>query len=193
MFPSRKSRGPLISNSCERPGLRLFLFSCIFLLTISAYWWNFEKRMAKLQPPDGSHSIINQGDILQKEDLKFLYAWRNRFQKEWNVPLLIQVSTDFLELPPYPASTLFVGVGLSHGEAVIAVPPLVRKALGENLRLEAEENLALCIKNSAEITAHKNLAEESSPEQLATSTHAASSVIATCLDASFKHLWKALE
>ncbi len=202
MFPptsrkSRKSRTPasLISASCERPGLRLFLLGCLFMLIMSVYWWNFEKRMAKLQPPDGSHSIINQGDLLQKTDLDFLYAWRSKFQKEWNVPLLLQVSRGSLELPPYPASTLYMGVGVSHAEAVIAVPPLVRKALGEGLRIEAEETLSLCIKNElpAEtvriVTTDKDTQEES---VMAEQKALASKVVAHCLDTALNHLWKSL-
>ncbi len=192
MFPTRKSRGPLISESCERPGLRIFLFGCLFMLIVSAYWWNFENRLAKLQPPDGSHTIINTDGILQKEDLKLLYAWRSKFQKEWNVPLLIQVSAGFLELPPYPPSTLYVGLGLKHGEAVIAVPPLVRKALGEPLRLEAEESLALCVKNAQDITALVNMPPHSEEKERSTATAMASHAAASCLNTAFNFLWKSL-
>ncbi len=193
MIPSRKSRGPLISASCERQGLRLFLFGCIFCVIISAYWWNFEQRLAKIQPPDGSHSIMNQDHVLEKKELKYLYAWRSKFQKEWNIPLLLQISVPALELPPYATSTLYVGVGLSHAEAVIAVPPLVRKALGEGLRLEAEENLALCIKNSAAIAEYSSLTRlEGQEEQLKAVKPAAAQAVTSCLDGALHHIWDAL-
>ncbi len=192
MIPSRKSRGPLISPSCDRQGLRLFLFCCLFCLIVSAYWWNFERRLAKIQPPDGSHSIMNEDRVLQKKELKYLYAWRSKFQKEWNIPLLLQVSSGPLELPPYAASTLYVGVGVSHAEAVIAVPPLVRKALGEGLRLETEENLALCLKNSSAITTYGVLLREENLEEAEQAKPAAGHALASCLDAGLNHIWDAL-
>ncbi len=199
MFPSRKSRQSLISASCERPGLRMFLFCCLFSLIVSAYWWNFEQRLAKIQPPDGSHRVIDEDKLLSKSELRLFYAWRSKFQKEWNVPLLVQVSAGALQLPPYATSTLFVGAGLSHAEAVIAVPPLVRKALGEGLRLEAEEKLSLCIKNAAPITAYVQagsaeeqglkISENTTLEELKSG---AAQAITHCLDASLNHIWDAL-
>ncbi len=207
MLPTRKtlkSSGPLISPSCDRPGLRMFLLCCIFALTVSAYWWNFEQRMAKIQPPDGSHRVLNEDNLLGKSELKFLQAWRTKFQKEWNVHILVQVSAGPLELPPYPASTLYMGVGLAHTEAVIAMPGLVRKALGEGLRLEAEEELSLCLKNSSAITEYvqaqeltatkdaegiqKNVGELSNEEKIS----AAATATTQCLDATLNKIWDAL-
>ncbi len=203
---SRESRAlgkaaGLISESCEKPGLRAFLLGCIFLLIMSAYWWNFEQRLAKIQPPDGSHRVVNEDDILDKEQLRLLHAWRTRFQKEWNVQLLVQVSAGSLQLPPYPASTLYVGTGLEHAEAVIAVPPLVRKALGEGVRIEAEEGLALCIKKATpiiEYTTHShgaeqdNISPEQTAEQASAQIAAAGAATLHCLDATLQHIWDAL-
>ncbi len=195
MFPSRKSRsrGPLISDSCKSPALRQFLFCCLFLFVVAAYWWNFEQRLAKLQPPDGSHSIVNQDDVLQKADLKLLYAWRSKFQKEWNIPLLIQVSRGLLELPPYPASTLYVGAGLMQKEAVIAVPPLVRKALGEGIRLELEENLALCLKKNVlkEGESADSLDFEAEERQKVQET-LTSNAVTHCIETTLDTLWRSL-
>ncbi len=199
MFPSRKSRGPLISASCERPGLRLFLFCCLFSLIVSAYWWNFEQRLAKIQPPDGSHSVINEGELLEKPQLSFLYAWRNKFQKEWNIPLLMQISTEELLLPEYPSSSLYMGVGLKRGEAVIAVPPLVRKALGEGLRLETEEQLGLCIRSAPAIAAYvaHEYGEEKQALPLDEQPHIsvqqeAAAAVTRCFDQALNHIWEAL-
>ncbi len=167
MIPFRRNTGPLIASSCDRPGLRLFILICLFAMTMSAFWWNFERRMADLKPVgENTHAILNEDNILPKGSLQTLYAWRERFSKTWNIPLLIQASQGQLVLPPYEVNTLYVGVGLTHHEAVVAVPPLVRKVMGEGARMQAEEGLGLCLTNNdADI----------------------------CLDATLQHIWNILE
>ncbi len=167
MIPFRRNNGPLIAESCDRPGLRLFILLCLFAMTVSAFWWNFERRLEALKPAgENTHAILNEDKILSVENLKNLYHWREKFSKTWNIPLLLQASQGNLALPPYEVNTLYVGVGLAHQEAVVAVPPLVRKVLGEGARLQAEEGLALCLANNDAYL---------------------------CLDATLLHIWNALE
>ncbi len=151
MFPPRKSLGPLISTSCDRPGLRLFILVCLFSLTMSAFWWNFERRIGDLKPEKKIQTIINDDGILTEESLLNFNIWREKFSKTWNIPLILQASAQELKLPPYPINSLYVGIGLKHHEAVIAVPPLVGKILGEGKRLQTEEGLSACLKKDSPI------------------------------------------
>ncbi len=145
MFFRRKS-GPLISASCERPGLRFFLLIGLFCLTFSAFWWNFERRMEQINPAPPNKSILNEDGLLLPGDVKNLDAWREKFSQKWNVPLVLQASKGELKVPEYSVDTLYVGAGFSYAEGVISVPPLVRKVIGEGARLQAEEALSLCLK-----------------------------------------------
>ncbi len=149
MIPFRRNKGPLIAESCDRPGLRLFVLVCLFAMTMSAFWWNFERRLEDIKPAGDTHAIMNEDHVLSKEHLPKLYQWRESFSKTWNIPLLLQASQGALVLPPYAINTLYVGVGMAHHEAVVAVPPLVRKVMGEGARLQAEEGLRLCLQKEA--------------------------------------------
>ncbi len=161
----RKKTGPLISPSCARPGLRFFLLIGLFCLTFSAYWWHFERRFADIKPEQKNMLIINENQLVGENDLGSLEGWREKFSTTWNIPVLIQASQGKLQVPPYPVNTLYVGAGFTHSEAVIAVPPLVRKIIGEGERLKTEEKLAICLKNNS---------------------------IGTCLNESMQQLWDAL-
>ncbi len=148
----KKNSGPLISANCERPIVRMILLMGIFAMTASAFWWNFERRMAEIVPPDGSYIIINDDKILQKNELKKLNAWRDIFYDDWGLRVLMAVSAGELKVPEYDGPMLFVGIGLEHSQATIVFPLLARKALGEGLRMVTEENLAQCVKNKPAAT-----------------------------------------
>ncbi len=147
MLIRRKNRGPLISSDASHPALRMLLLMGVFAMTASAFWWHFERRMEMLRPPDGSHSVVNEDNILQKDELKKLYAWRAAFEKEWGLRIMVMASEGELIVPEFSGATLYVGVGLLHNQATIIFPPLAKKALGEGLRTVTEEKLALCIKD----------------------------------------------
>ncbi len=146
MFLSRKKSGPLISASCDRPALRFFLLIGLFCLTFSAFWWNFDRRMEQINPEAKNTMIINDNQILTQENIALLESWQKKFSEKWNIPLLIQASKEELKVPSYAVDTLYVGAGALHAEGIIALPPLVRKVIGEGTRLTAEETLSACLK-----------------------------------------------
>ncbi len=148
MFIPRKGSGPLISSNCSNPFLRMLLLMGIFAMTASAFWWHFETRMQSIAPPAGTYAIVNEADIIPKNELKTLYDWRDAFKEKWGVQVFLQLSEGELSVPDFSANTLFVGVGLQHHQATIVFPTLVRKALGEGLRTITEEKLALCVKTT---------------------------------------------
>ncbi len=145
----RHSGNSLISPSGGHFGLRLLLLIGVFAATITAFWWHFERRMAELQPANGAHALMDSSYILHKEEKKALYAWRDKFEKTWGLKILVHVSADDLTVPSFPTTSLYIGVGLKNNEAVIILPTLTKKALGEGTRLLAEEELAQCSKHSA--------------------------------------------
>ncbi len=146
MFISRKKMGPMISTSCDRPALRFFLLIGIFCLTFSAFWWHFDRRIDQLSPESKNTMIIDENKLLSPKTFAVLEEWQRKFSESWNVPLLIQASSTELEVPEYAVNTLYVGAGLLHKQGVISLPPLVRKIVGEGVRLTTEEELAACLK-----------------------------------------------
>ncbi len=145
MIFSRRNKGPMIASSCSHPALRALLLMGVFALTIAAYWWHFDRRMAEIAPPDGRYSVSDVDDVLTKAQEKHLYAWRSAFKDTWGIDLFVMVSKGALILPDFPGSTLFVGVGVEMNEALLVLPPLAKKALGEGVRVTTEEALAQCV------------------------------------------------
>lgn len=123
--------------------MRVLMLAGVLALTAFAFHKHFEQRMQALNE---SH-IKDSARILSKEDKAILGQWRKNFQDSLGMALLVQVdkSQSPMKVPAFPAATIFVGVNPTLGEAVLVVPPLAKKVLGEGQRLLAEEALAACI------------------------------------------------
>lgn len=118
----------------------------VFAATALAFWWHFERRMAALQPaPMASPFLVDQHKLLGAEEARSLHRWRTAFKEGLGMDVLVLVSPGNVDVPPFAPGTLFVGAGGSS--AVIVLPPLARKALGEGPRLETEEALAACLRH----------------------------------------------
>ncbi len=190
MFKRRKM-GPLISPNCSNYGLRYLLFMAVLAFVASAYWWHFDKQLAKITAKSAEenavqhaqvYAINNEHGLFSAEDMAKLTDMREAFKAEWGIPLYIHVSPEILQVPEFEPHTLYVGAGLKHNEAVIIFPPLLKKALGtvpkigenidelpdkaEGIRLETEEKLAQCLPQNT---------------------------LAHCLDAAASSLWKAMQ
>ena len=167
-----KARG-LLSVRGDRPVLRSLLLMAVFLGTAVAFWWNFERRMAVIAPPQEQRFLQDADGLLSVEQARALQPWRQSFRQSLGLDVLVQVSSGAVVVPPFDRGTLFVGVGRVAGpvdapmndqdadqpgaqsgaqasaqskpEAVIVLPPLARKALGEGARLQAEESLTTCL------------------------------------------------
>ncbi len=194
MLFRRKNRGPMISSSCDYPALRLLLLMGIFTMTASAYWWHFDRRMTELAPPDGSYSVSDKDKILSKAEEKRVYEWREAFKETWGIDVFVMVSAGPLNLPDFPSSTLFVGAGIAHHDALIVLPPLAKKALGEDTRIITEETLALCIKQNALATNTNTTPDnadntETTVSGTITTTPIANTKLIDCLDTALQSLW----
>lgn len=123
--------------------MRIVLLFGVFACTALAFWWHFERRMLALNEVH----IQDPGRILSPDERRSLARTRAALRADLGVDALARVDTESLVVPVFPAPTIFVGAGLARGEALIVLPPLVRRALGEGPRLTAEENLRRCLKS----------------------------------------------
>lgn len=153
----------LLEVSGDRPFMRALLLFLVFAGTAAAFWWHFERRMAHMAPPSTAEVFLTDKDkLLTVEEARALYPWRAAFKDSLGIPVLVQVSPHTVDVPPFAPGTLFVGAAVPTPQAssatpvakatpptpqaVVVLPPLARKALGEGPRIEAEEALSACLR-----------------------------------------------
>lgn len=129
----------------DRPVLRMLLLMGVFACVAAAFWWHFGQRMAALAHP----TLRDPAKALRMEDVTQLKAQREAFKRTLGMDIYVLVERDALRLPHFEPGSLFVGVGLAHHEAVIVLPPLARRALGEGARMDAETALGRCLNDEA--------------------------------------------
>lgn len=142
---ARRGRWRLIPSTSDRPFLRTLLLAGVFVLVMLAFWLHFERRMELLR---GTH-IQNPDQALTAAQSRELAARRTLFRDGLGLEVIVRVEKNGLSVPLASSPALFVGVGLGNGDAVVILPPLARKALGEHgegKRLAVEERLAACIR-----------------------------------------------
>lgn len=200
----------LLEVNGDRPFLRALLLLLVFAGTAAAFWWHFERRMAQVAPPPTVEIFLTDKDkVLTVEEARALHQWKEVFKDSLGIPVVVLVSAENVDVPPFAPGTLFVGAGLGVGQgtrleaapktdqpsreqaqapheqgpqasktsstprtehgvlpetapgaqpdtepqavpqAVVVLPPLARKALGEGPRLAAEEALTACLRQQS--------------------------------------------
>lgn len=137
----------LIAASCERPFVRMLLLIGVCAVVGLAFQWNFERHMLRLN----AGYLQDSTGLLSSAERKRLADMRTSVRQILGMELLVRVEpgTATVQVPVFPASTIFVGANPHRGEAVIVLPPLAKKVLGEGQRLLVEEQLAACMRGKA--------------------------------------------
>lgn len=131
----------LIPPTGDRPLLRAVLLVGVFACVSLAFWWHFERRMVELNQT----RIQDPARILTPAETKALVQMRTALHEEFGLDVLVRVDAQELAVPDLPPAALFVGANPARREAVIVLPPLIRRVLGEGPRLLAEEDLRQCM------------------------------------------------
>lgn len=137
----------LIAASCERTFVRVLLLAGVCAVVGLAFQWNFERHMLRLN----AGYLQDSAGLLSRTERKQLADMRTAVRQLLGMELLVRVEqgTAAVQVPVFPASTIFVGANPHKGEAVIVLPPLAKKVLGEGQRLLVEERLATCMRDKA--------------------------------------------
>lgn len=137
----------LIAASCGHPFVRVILLAGVCVLVGLAFQWNFERHMLRLN----AGYIQDSTGLLSSAERGRLADMRTAVRQMLGMDLLVRVEqeTGAVQVPVFPASTIFVGANPRMGEAVIVLPPLAKKVLGEGQRLLIEEQLAACLRDKA--------------------------------------------
>lgn len=135
----RRSRRIPLGNALN--GVRIVLLMGVFACVAGAFWWHFGQRMAALAHP----TLQDPATALRVEDFAKIAALHSAFKDMFGIEIYVLVEREHVRLPIFSPGTLFVGVGLARHEAVIVLPSLARRVLGEPLRFEVETNLSRCL------------------------------------------------
>lgn len=117
----------------------------IFGLVALGFQWNFDRHMRLL---NAGH-VQDSAGMLSVGERARLAILRDTVRDMLGMELVLRLEEGAVQVPVFPASTLFVGVSTQTWGAVIVVPPLAKKVMGEGQRLLAEEALAACARNTA--------------------------------------------
>lgn len=134
LFPARGEGGqktPLVH--ADTPGqflLRTMLLIAVFAVTAWAFWANNERRLAEVR---GASAVWDEAGLLDGAQEQSLRELVNAFRDVHGVKLVIHIRRESLTLPRLDSQTVFVGLCPATGQALVELPPLVRKALGDGL------------------------------------------------------------
>lgn len=140
-FPKRQRTEPRLPLvNADTPGqffLRTMLLIAVFAVTAWAFWANTERRMADVR---AASAVWDEADLLADAQEKALRELVDAFREVHGVKLLIHIRRDTPELPRLDAQTLFVGLCPAKGQAIVELPPLLRKAYGDALAQTLEND-----------------------------------------------------
>lgn len=131
-------RQPLVrGKSSGEKFLRLVLLIAVFSGVAYAFWLNTERTMQRLATRG---TVYDQTETMQKAEKKALRDFAGLFKDEFGLQLKFYVVTEAVSLPELDGKTIFMGVNPATGQVLVDFPPLVRKALGDELmyRLQNE-------------------------------------------------------
>lgn len=142
----KRSSGPMVYGHGLGYIVRFILLLCIFALCGMAFWYNFERRFAKLEAYTTFDDTTGRISKAQKEEM---VALMQRFEKDWGVDVLVHVRPDMLLAPTSQEQKLFIGFVPERGQVLLILPPLLKKVIPpETLRFMTTE-LDTCVREKA--------------------------------------------
>ncbi len=132
----RRIRGPLVRGSS--PGevfLRFMLLLAVFAACGWLFWMNSKQAMERLT---AAGAVVDDTGVLTEDQRRALARFARMFDEELGLELKLRIAEGPVAIPDLEAKTLFFGLDLAAGEALVVFPPLVEKALGDAFRRRLE-------------------------------------------------------
>lgn len=128
---SVRARGPLESL------LRLAGLMAVFGLVGLGFWKNSERNVERL---NARYGLSDETKSLSGDEQEHVQAWITALRAGYGIEGRVQVRQGPPVPPPQDGKTLFIGLDVAGKTAVVALPPLVERALGADFgrRLAAE-------------------------------------------------------
>ena len=109
--------------------LRLMALALVVCLVGLAFWKNSERNMERI---NAQASFSDATGTLSDAERDHVRAFISTLRKTYGLEARVQVSADKLTPPPPDGKTLYVGLAPGARTAVVLLPPLVTRALGQD-------------------------------------------------------------
>lgn len=132
-------------NGGKKPARRgVRIFRPMFLaLTIAAvcwgFWGNNERRVDALV---GQKLFTDETRTVPAEQKDELVLYLKAFKKDFGIPLEVHIRSNPPALNAHDASRMFIDIVPSQGRAYLYLPPLVRRAVGQEFIQDMERSFA---------------------------------------------------
>lgn len=111
--------------------LRMVLLVAIFGGVIWAFWYNTERTLDRLEQ---EQRVYDQTKSLTPDQKALIKRFADGLKDEFGMQLKLAIRTDGLEIPDEDSKTLFVGVNPAARELILRFPPLLERAIGEEVK-----------------------------------------------------------
>ena len=137
-FFSRRAKLPKITARSPREQLvRSLLLIMVIAATAWGFWKNSERQIDRLNTRG---SVWDEAQVLSDSDKTALRDIVKLFKDRYGLTVLIHIRKERIVQPTPDDKTIFIGAVPSSGEVLIAVPPLVRRALPKGFLEKLEKD-----------------------------------------------------
>ena len=137
MFFFRRAKFPKITARSPREQLaRSLLLIIVIAATAWGFWKNSERQIDQLNTRG---SVWDEAQVLSDSEKAGLRDIVKLFKEHYGLTVLIHIRNGTIQPPSPDGKTIFIGLAPSSGDAVVAVPPLVRRALPQGFLEKLEK------------------------------------------------------
>jgi len=121
--------------------LRLAGILAVMGLAVLGFWWNSARNLERIAArTDARQGLADEAKGLDQDERGHVLAFIAALRRNYGVEARVRVAQTRPTPPEPDGKTLFIGLGLADKTAVVQLPPLISRALGQDFgpRLEQE-------------------------------------------------------
>lgn len=137
-FFRRRSGGPFLrGDSSGEQFLRLILLIAIFAVCAYAFWVNTGRSLDAIE---ARSTVYDPAKLTEKSIKRDWQKFASMFRDEFGLRLRIHIRNTPVELPELDSKTIFLGINPETRQVLVDLPPLVRRALGDEYMYALQNN-----------------------------------------------------
>ena len=112
-----------------RSPLRVLLMLLIFCAVIWGFWQNTENQLKEIS---SRGNVWDEPAVLTPEERRGLQEMINEFKSRYGTDVRMDIIGTPLQKPKTERPLIYLGIQQETGEVLVSLPPLLRKALGDD-------------------------------------------------------------
>lgn len=130
-----------VSGKGRGKAVRLVLLLGVFAACAWAFQAHFTRRFAAIE---ARNALWDETGLTRPEDRAALDELIGRLQERWGLRVSVHIRKGAVSAPEDKPKGLFVGVSPGRRQALVLLPPLVKKAVPSNFVFQLESRLDAC-------------------------------------------------